>query len=59
MDGMREGKTRLSLERTDPATLEEALSIALREDFKVLRLTPSLRLSLLPDLLGQSLWRLM
>ncbi|CAI5708623.1 unnamed protein product [Peronospora farinosa] len=33
--GMREGQTRLSLERAEPATLEEAFAIALREDFKV------------------------
>uniref|UniRef100_A0AAV1TZU7 Retrotransposon gag domain-containing protein n=1 Tax=Peronospora matthiolae TaxID=2874970 RepID=A0AAV1TZU7_9STRA len=35
VDGMREGKTRLSLERAEPATLEEACAIVLREDFKV------------------------
>ena len=35
VDGMREGHTRLSLERADPATLEEAIAIALREDFRV------------------------
>ena len=35
VDGMRKGKTRLSLERADPATLEETFSIALREDFRV------------------------
>ena len=35
VDGMREGQTRLSLERADPATLEEAFAIALREDFRV------------------------
>ena len=35
VDGMREGQTRLSLERADPATLEEAFSISLREDFRV------------------------
>ena len=33
--GMREGQTRLSLERAEPATLEEAFAIALREDFRV------------------------
>ena len=35
VDGMREGQTRLSLERAEPATLEEAFAIALREDFRV------------------------
>ena len=35
VDGMREGQTRLSLERAEPATLEEAFSITLREDFRV------------------------
>ena len=35
MDGMREGQTRLPLERAEPATLEEAFSIALREDFRI------------------------
>ena len=35
VDGMREGHTRLSLERAEPATLEEAFAIALREDFRV------------------------
>ena len=35
VDGMREGQTRLSLECAERATVEEALSIALREDYKV------------------------
>ena len=35
VDGMREGQTHLSLERAEPATLEEAFAIALREDFRV------------------------
>uniref|UniRef100_A0AAV1T373 CCHC-type domain-containing protein n=1 Tax=Peronospora matthiolae TaxID=2874970 RepID=A0AAV1T373_9STRA len=35
VDGMREEQTRLSLERAEPATLEEAFAIALREDFRV------------------------
>ena len=35
VDGMREEQTRLSLERAEPATLEEAFSIALREDVRV------------------------
>ena len=34
VDGMREKQTRLSLERVEPSTLEEAFSIALREDFR-------------------------
>ena len=33
--GMREKKTRLPLERAEPATLKEAFAIALREDFRV------------------------
>ena len=33
--GMREEQTRLSLERAEPATLEKAFSIALRENFRV------------------------
>ena len=32
---MREEQTRLLLKRADTATLEEAISIALREDFRV------------------------
>uniref|UniRef100_M4BX95 CCHC-type domain-containing protein n=1 Tax=Hyaloperonospora arabidopsidis (strain Emoy2) TaxID=559515 RepID=M4BX95_HYAAE len=32
---MREGQTRLSLERAEPATLEEAFASALHEDFRV------------------------
>ena len=32
---MREGQTRLSVERAEPATLEEAFAIALREVFRV------------------------
>ena len=32
VDDMREGQTRLSLERVEPATLEEAFSIALCEE---------------------------
>ena len=35
VDGMREGQTRSSLERAEPAALEEAFTIALREDFRV------------------------
>ena len=35
VDGIREGQTRLSLERANSATLEEAFSIALRENFRV------------------------
>ena len=35
VDGMREGQTRLSLERAEPAALEEAFAIALRENFRV------------------------
>ena len=35
VDGMREGLTRLSLERAEPATLEEAFAIAPGEDFRV------------------------
>ena len=35
VDGMREGQTRLALERAEPATLEDAFSIALRDDFRV------------------------
>uniref|UniRef100_A0AAV1UI87 Uncharacterized protein n=1 Tax=Peronospora matthiolae TaxID=2874970 RepID=A0AAV1UI87_9STRA len=35
IDGMREGQTCLSLERAEPATLEEAFAIAFREDFRV------------------------
>ena len=35
VDGMRERQTRLSLERAEPAALEEAFSIALREGFRV------------------------
>uniref|UniRef100_A0AAV1U9I9 Uncharacterized protein n=1 Tax=Peronospora matthiolae TaxID=2874970 RepID=A0AAV1U9I9_9STRA len=35
VNGMREGQTLLSLERAEPATLEEAFAIALREDFRV------------------------
>ena len=35
VDGMRERQARLSLERAEPATLEEAFAIALREDFRV------------------------
>ena len=35
VDGMREGQTRLSLERAEPATLEEAFAIALHEDFRI------------------------
>ena len=34
-DGMREGQTRLSLERAETATLEEVFAIALREEFRV------------------------
>ena len=34
-NGMRAWQTRLSLERTDPAILEESFSIALREYFSV------------------------
>uniref|UniRef100_A0AAV1UL96 Uncharacterized protein n=1 Tax=Peronospora matthiolae TaxID=2874970 RepID=A0AAV1UL96_9STRA len=34
-DGMREGQTRLSLERAEPSTLKEAFAIALREDLRV------------------------
>ena len=35
LDGMREGQTRLSLKRAEPVTLDDAFSIALREDFRV------------------------
>uniref|UniRef100_M4B328 CCHC-type domain-containing protein n=1 Tax=Hyaloperonospora arabidopsidis (strain Emoy2) TaxID=559515 RepID=M4B328_HYAAE len=35
VDGMREGQTRLSLERAEPTTLEEAFAIALCEDVRV------------------------
>ena len=35
VDGMRERQTRLSLERAEPATLEDAFAIALREDLRV------------------------
>uniref|UniRef100_M4C3V5 CCHC-type domain-containing protein n=1 Tax=Hyaloperonospora arabidopsidis (strain Emoy2) TaxID=559515 RepID=M4C3V5_HYAAE len=35
VDGMREGQTRLSLERAEPAILEEAFAIALRGLFRV------------------------
>ena len=35
VDGMREGQTRLSLERAEPATLRMAFMIALREEFRV------------------------
>ena len=35
VDGMREGQTRLSLERAEPATLEKEFLIALRENFRV------------------------
>ena len=35
VNGMREGLTLLSFERAEPATLERAFSIALREDFRV------------------------
>ena len=35
VDAIREGQNRLSLERAESATLEEAFSIALREDFRV------------------------
>ncbi|CAI5730816.1 unnamed protein product [Peronospora farinosa] len=34
VDGMREGQTRLSHEHAEPATLEEAFAIALREEFR-------------------------
>uniref|UniRef100_A0AAV1UPR1 Retrotransposon gag domain-containing protein n=1 Tax=Peronospora matthiolae TaxID=2874970 RepID=A0AAV1UPR1_9STRA len=34
-DGMREGQTRLSLERAEPATSEKSFAIALREDLRV------------------------
>ena len=57
VDGMREGQTRLSLERAEPATLEEAFAIALREDFRVPRPTPSLSLSLSSGPLVRNLWR--
>ena len=33
--GIHEGQTRLSLERAEPATLEESFSIALCKDLKV------------------------
>uniref|UniRef100_A0AAV1TS74 Retrotransposon gag domain-containing protein n=1 Tax=Peronospora matthiolae TaxID=2874970 RepID=A0AAV1TS74_9STRA len=35
VDGMREGQTRLSLERAEPATLDEAIAIAIREALRV------------------------
>uniref|UniRef100_A0AAV1UTS4 Retrotransposon gag domain-containing protein n=1 Tax=Peronospora matthiolae TaxID=2874970 RepID=A0AAV1UTS4_9STRA len=35
VDGMREGQTRLLLEREDPATLEKAFAIAMDEDLRV------------------------
>uniref|UniRef100_A0AAV1UJM1 Uncharacterized protein n=1 Tax=Peronospora matthiolae TaxID=2874970 RepID=A0AAV1UJM1_9STRA len=35
VDGTREGQTRLLLKRAEPATLEEAFAIALREYFSV------------------------
>uniref|UniRef100_A0AAV1V446 Retrotransposon gag domain-containing protein n=1 Tax=Peronospora matthiolae TaxID=2874970 RepID=A0AAV1V446_9STRA len=35
VDGVREGQTRLSLKRAEPATLTEAFAIALHEDFRV------------------------
>ena len=35
VDGMREGHTRLFLEREEPAILEEAFSIAFRENSRV------------------------
>ena len=35
VDEMSEGQTRLSLERSKPALLEEKFSFTLREDFRV------------------------
>ena len=35
VDGVCEGQSRLSRERAEPATLEEAFNIALRKDFGV------------------------
>ena len=34
VDGMHEGQTRPSLQRAEPAILEEVFSIVLREDFR-------------------------
>ena len=46
MDGMREGQTRLSLERAEPATLfEEAISIPSVRSLELLKPIPSLRSS--------------
>ena len=60
MDEMREGKTRLSLERVDDATLEKTFSIAPpREDVRVIKayIKPSIVTVVRPY--GPKLWRLM
>ena len=56
--GMREGQTRLSLERVEPATLEESFSITLREDFRVTKSYTNPKLLPLSGLMAQKLSRL-
>ena len=58
VDGMREGHTRLFLEREEPAILEEAFSIALREDSRVTKVYTKHTIVTVFQSPGPDLWRL-
>uniref|UniRef100_A0AAV1TJW4 Retrotransposon gag domain-containing protein n=1 Tax=Peronospora matthiolae TaxID=2874970 RepID=A0AAV1TJW4_9STRA len=59
VDGMREGQTRLSLERAEPATLEEAFAITLRDDLRVPKVYTKASVVTTYESPARILWRLM